>query len=43
MGLFEQGQMLGEMQIWACSLVLDLNHWDAEKDPVEGLFDGHAG
>lgn len=43
MELFEQGRMLGEMQMWACSLVLDLNHWDAQADLVEGLFDGTAG
>lgn len=43
MELFSQGKMLGDMKMWACSMVLDLMHWDAEKDLVEGLFDGHAG
>lgn len=41
--LFEQGKMLGEMKIWACAMVLDLKHWDTDKDLVEGLFDGPAG
>ena len=41
--LFSQGKMLGEMKMWACSLVLDLKHWDCEKDLTEGLFDGPLG
>lgn len=41
--LFEQGKMLGEMKVWACSMVLDLKHWEPERDLVEGLFDGAAG
>lgn len=41
--LFGQGKMLGELKMYACSLVLDLKHWDAEKDLVEDLFDGAAG
>ncbi|CAA7613470.1 hypothetical protein [Magnetospirillum sp. UT-4] len=41
--LFEQGRMLGDLKMWACALVLDLEHLDHEKDLVEGLFDGAAG
>ena len=41
--LFEHGKMLGDMKMWACSMVLDLHHWEADKDLTEGLFDGAAG
>lgn len=41
--LFEQGKMLGDIKMWACSLVLDLQHWDTATDLVEGLFDGPMG
>jgi peroxiredoxin family protein len=41
--LFANGRMLGELKMWACALILDLNHWDVETDLVEGLFDGPAG
>ena len=41
--LFSQGKMLGEMKMWACSLVLDLKHWDCDKNLVEDLFDGPMG
>jgi peroxiredoxin family protein len=41
--LFGQGRMLGELKMYACSLVLDLKHWDFDKDLVEDLFDGAAG
>ena len=41
--LFEQGKMLGDMKMWACSLVLDLEHWEHDKDLTEGLFDGPMG
>lgn len=41
--LFEQGKMLGELKMWACSMVLDLKHWETDRDLVEGLFDGPSG
>ena len=41
--LFGQGKMLGEMKMWACSLVLDLKHWECDKDLAEDLFDGAMG
>ena len=41
--LFEHGKMLGDMKMWACSMVLDLHHWEADKDLTEVLFDGAAG
>ena len=41
--LFSQGKMLGEMKMWACSLVLDLKHWECDKNLVEDLFDGPMG
>ena len=41
--LFSQGKMLGEMKMWACSLVLDLKHWEYDKNLAEDLFDGPMG
>lgn len=41
--LFGQGKMLGEMKMWACSLVLDLKHWDPAVNLTEDLFDGAMG
>ncbi len=43
MELFSNGRMLGDLKMWACALILDLHHWEVEKDLVEGLFDGPAG
>ena len=40
--LFGQGKMLGDMKMWACSMVLDVNGWTL-GDLVDDLFDGHAG
>lgn len=40
--LFGQGKMLGDMRMWACSMVLDLMHWD-ESHLVDDLFDGQMG
>ncbi len=40
--LFGQGKMLGDLQMWACSMVLDLMHWDV-PNLVDGLFDGQMG
>lgn len=40
--LFGQGKMLGDMKVWACSMVLDLMHWDV-SDLTEDLFDGPMG
>lgn len=42
MGLFEQGRMLGEMTMYACSMALDVMHWEMEN-LVDGLFDGPMG
>jgi peroxiredoxin family protein len=41
--LFGQGKMLGDLKMWVCSMVLDLKHWEIEKDLAEDLFDGPAG
>ncbi|MBI5165024.1 MAG: hypothetical protein HY985_14125 [Magnetospirillum sp.] len=41
--LFEQGKLLGEMKVWACSMVLDLKHWECDTHLTEGLFDGPLG
>lgn len=41
--LFGQGKMLGELKMWACSMVLDLKHWTCETHLTEDLFDGAAG
>ncbi len=40
--MFGQGKMLGDMTMWACSMVLDVLGWD-ESNLVEGLFDGQMG
>jgi peroxiredoxin family protein len=40
--LFGQGKMLGDMKVWACSMVLDLMHWDI-GNLTEDLFDGPMG
>lgn len=39
---FQQGKMLGDMTVWACSMVLDVLGWD-ESNLVEDLFDGQMG
>ena len=41
--LFGQGKLLGDMKMWACSLVLDLKHWECETHLSEDLFDGPMG
>lgn len=41
--LFANGKALGDLKIWACSLILDLNGWDVETDLEQGLFDGPSG
>jgi len=40
--LFEQGKMLGEMTMHACSMALDVLGWE-ETDLVEDIFDGALG
>ncbi|HED14707.1 MAG TPA: hypothetical protein ENI62_13815 [Gammaproteobacteria bacterium] len=40
--MFGQGKMLGDMSMWACSMVLDVLGWD-ESNLVEDLFDGQMG
>ncbi len=40
--LFEQGKMLGEMTMHACSMALDVLGWD-EDQLVENLFNGCMG
>lgn len=40
--MFGQGKMLGEMSMWACSMVLDVLGWD-ESQLVDDLFDGQMG
>jgi peroxiredoxin family protein len=42
MMLFEQGRMLGEMSMHACSMAMDVLGWE-ESDLEEGLFDGVMG
>lgn len=42
MMLFEQGKILGEMTVHACSMALDILGWK-ETDLVEGVFDGAMG
>jgi peroxiredoxin family protein len=42
MTLFQQGRMLGEMTMHACSMAMDVLDWE-ESDLVEGLFDGAMG
>lgn len=40
--LLRQGKQLGEMQVWACSMALDVLDWDTDR-LVEDLFDGAVG
>jgi peroxiredoxin family protein len=40
--LFQQGKMLGEMTMYACSMAMDVNAWEEER-LIEGLFDGQLG
>ena len=40
--LLGQGKMLGDMTVHACSMVLDLQHWEMEN-LVDDLFDGQMG
>jgi peroxiredoxin family protein len=40
--MFAQGKMLGDMTVWACSMVLDILGWD-ESNLVDDLFDGQMG
>lgn len=40
--MFGQGKMLGDMKVWACSMVLDVLGWE-ESDLVDDLFDGQMG
>lgn len=40
--LLRQGRELGEMQVWACSMALDVLEWDTDN-LVEDLFDGPRG
>lgn len=40
--LFRQGKELGEMQVWACSMALDVLEWDMDR-LVEDVFDGALG
>jgi peroxiredoxin family protein len=42
MMLFEQGKMLGDMTVHACSMALDILNWK-EDDLVEGVVDGAMG
>ena len=42
MMLFEQGKLLGEMTVHACSMALDILDWK-ESDLVEGVVDGAMG
>jgi len=40
--LFRQGKELGDLKMWACSMALDIQHW--EMGGLEkGLFDGPLG
>ncbi|ROR32354.1 DsrE/DsrF/DrsH-like family protein [Inmirania thermothiophila] len=40
--LFQQGKMLGEMQMYACSMALDVLGWELDR-LVPDLFDGALG
>lgn len=42
MMLFEQGRMLGELSMHACSMAMDVLGWE-ESDLKESLFDGAMG
>lgn len=40
--LLQQGKDLGEMEVYACSMALDVLGWETDN-LTEGLFDGHLG
>lgn len=40
--LFEQGRMLGDLKMYACSMALDVTGWGEDR-LVEGLFDEAMG
>ncbi|OFX13161.1 MAG: hypothetical protein A2516_03160 [Alphaproteobacteria bacterium RIFOXYD12_FULL_60_8] len=40
--LLGQGKMLGEMKIWACTMVLDVQGWSM-ANLVDDVFDGEMG
>lgn len=40
--LFQQGKMLGEMEMYACSMALDVNGWEEDR-LVPEIFDGQLG
>ncbi|MCK5275020.1 MAG: DsrE/DsrF/DrsH-like family protein [Alphaproteobacteria bacterium] len=40
--LFEQGKMLGDLKMYACSMALDVAEWDEDR-LVDGLFDETMG
>lgn len=40
--LFEQGRMLGDLKMYACSMALDVSGWGEDR-LVEGLFDEAMG
>ena len=42
MDLFEQGRMLGDLKLWACSMALDVKGWELDQ-LVDGLFDEALG
>lgn len=42
LGLFGQGKALGDLKMWACSMILDLKEWTVDN-LVDGLFDGPLG
>ncbi len=40
--LLSQGKMLGELSVYACSMVMDVLEWD-DADLTQDLFDGQMG
>lgn len=42
MTLFEQGRMLGDLKMYACSMALDVTGWGEDR-LIEGLFDEAMG
>jgi peroxiredoxin family protein len=40
--LLQMGKELGEMEVYACSMALDVLEWQTDN-LTEGLFDGHLG
>jgi peroxiredoxin family protein len=40
--LLRQGRQLGGLQVWACSMALDVLDWDTDR-LIEDLFDGARG